>query len=47
MKQAVQNFNLERFNLKKLSEVEVRKQYLIKILNRCADLENLKYIART
>jgi hypothetical protein len=30
-----------RFNLKKLSEIEVRKEYHIKISNRFADLENL------
>jgi len=40
-KKAAQNFDVERFNLKKLSELEVRKQYQIKILNRFADLENL------
>jgi hypothetical protein len=32
---------VERFNLKKLSELEVRKQYQIKISNRFAALENL------
>jgi hypothetical protein len=41
MKQAAQTFYMERFNLKKLSELEVRKQYLIKISNRFAALENL------
>jgi hypothetical protein len=41
MKQAAQNFDVKRFNLKKLSELEVRKQYQIKILDRFADLENL------
>jgi hypothetical protein len=40
-KQGVQKFDAERFNLKKLSELEVRKQYQIKISNRFADLENL------
>jgi hypothetical protein len=40
-KQAAQKFDAERFNLKKLSELEVRKQYQIKILNRFAALENL------
>jgi len=34
-------FDLERFNLKKLSELEVRKQCQIKISNRFAALENL------
>jgi hypothetical protein len=34
-------FDLERFNLKKLSELEVRKQCQIEILNRFAALDNL------
>jgi hypothetical protein len=41
IKQAAQKFDAERFNLKKLSELEVRKQYQIKISNRFAALENL------
>jgi hypothetical protein len=40
-KQAAQNFDAERFNLKKLSELEIRKQYQLKISNRFAALENL------
>jgi hypothetical protein len=32
---------VERFNLKKLSELEVRKQYKVKISKRFAGLENL------
>jgi hypothetical protein len=40
-KQVAQNFVAERFNLKNLSELEVRKQYQIKISNRFAALENL------
>jgi hypothetical protein len=40
-KQAAQNFDGERFNLKKLKELEVRKQYQIEITNRFAALENL------
>jgi len=40
-KQAAQKFDSERFNLKKLSELQVRKQYHIKISNRFAALENL------
>ena len=32
---------MERFNLRKLSELEVRKQYHIKISNRVSVLENL------
>jgi hypothetical protein len=34
-------FYVERFNLKKLSELKIRKQYQIKISNRFAALENL------
>jgi hypothetical protein len=41
IKKAAQKFDAERFNLKKLSELEVRKQYQIKISNRFAALENL------
>jgi hypothetical protein len=40
-KQTAQKFDAERFNLKKLSELEVRKQYQLKISNRFAALENL------
>jgi len=40
-KQATQKFNGERFNLRKLNELEVRKQYQIEITNRFAALENL------
>jgi hypothetical protein len=40
IKQAAQKFDAERFNLKKLSELEVRKQYQIQISNRFAALEN-------
>ena len=32
---------MERFNLRKLSELEVRKQYQIEIANRFVALENL------
>jgi hypothetical protein len=41
IKQAAQTFDAERFNLKNVSELEVRKQYQIKISNRFAVLENL------
>jgi hypothetical protein len=34
-------FHVERFNVRKLSELEVKKQYQIKISNRFAALENL------
>ena len=40
-KQAVQRFDGERFNLRKLNELEVRKQYQTEITNRFAALENL------
>jgi len=40
-KPAVQKFDGERFNLRKLNTQEVRKQYQIKILNMFAALENL------
>jgi hypothetical protein len=40
-KQEVQKFDVERFNLRKLDELEVRKQYVMKISNRFAALENL------
>jgi hypothetical protein len=41
IKQAAQKFDAERFNLKRLSELDVRKQYQINISNRFASLENL------
>ena len=40
-KQAAQRFDGERFNLRKLNELEVRKKYQIEITNRFAYLENL------
>jgi hypothetical protein len=40
-KQPAQKFDVERFNLKNLSELEVRKQYQLKISNRFAAVENL------
>jgi len=40
-KEAAQRFGGERFNLRKLNELEVRKQYRIEISNRFAALENL------
>jgi len=39
-KQGAQTFGGERFNLRKLNELEVRKKYLIEITNRFAALEN-------
>ena len=42
-KQAAQKFEGERLNLRKLNELEVRKQYQIKISNRFATLKNFSY----
>jgi len=39
-KQAAQKFDVERFNLRKLSELEFIKQYQIWISNRFAVLQN-------
>ena len=41
VRQIARKFDGERFNLRNLKEVEVRKQYLIEITNRFAALENL------
>jgi hypothetical protein len=42
-KQSAQKFNVEKYNLRKLNELEVRKQYqIIKISKRFAALENLR-----
>jgi hypothetical protein len=40
-KEAAQKFCWERFNLRKLNELEVRKERHIEITNRFAALENL------
>ena len=40
-KQAAQKYDGERFNHRKLNELEVRKQYQIEITNKFAALENL------
>jgi lipoate-protein ligase A len=37
----MQNFDLERFDLKKLSDVEIKEKYQVEISNRVAALENL------
>jgi hypothetical protein len=42
-KKAVEKVDVERFNLKKLNELEVGKQYPIKISKRFAASQNLKY----
>jgi hypothetical protein len=42
-KQEAQKFDRKRFNLMKLNELEVRKQYHTEITNRFAALQNLSY----
>ena len=41
VKEAAQRFDSQRFNLRKLNELGVRKQYQIEITNSFAALENL------
>jgi hypothetical protein len=41
LKRARQKFDLERFNLKKLDDVEVKEKYQVEISNRFAALERL------
>jgi hypothetical protein len=40
-KRARQKFDLERFDLKKLDDVEIKKKYQVEISNRSAALESL------
>jgi hypothetical protein len=40
-KQTMHKFHMERFNLKKLNEVEDKEQYQVEISRRFAALENL------
>jgi hypothetical protein len=40
---AAQRFDVERYNLRWLNELEFRKQYQIEITNRFAAVENLIY----
>jgi len=40
-KQAAQKFDVDRVNIRKLPESEVRKHYQINISNKFAPLENL------
>jgi hypothetical protein len=40
-KRVAQKFDVERFNFRKLNDLEVRKKFKIKILNRFAASENL------
>jgi hypothetical protein len=42
-KQTTQKFDMERFNLKKIDEVEGKEQYLVEISLRFAAMENLDY----
>jgi hypothetical protein len=41
-KQAAQKVDMERFNLKKLNEGDVKEQYQVTIRNKFAALENLR-----
>ena len=41
-KQAAQTLDMERFVIRKLSELEVRRQYQVKISNRFAASENVR-----
>jgi DNA repair ATPase RecN len=43
-KQAVQKIDMERFNLKKLNERDVKEQYQVTIRNKFPALENLEDI---
>jgi hypothetical protein len=40
-KRARQNFDLERFDLKKLNDIEIKEKYQVEISNRFAALESL------
>jgi hypothetical protein len=40
-KQSSHRFHMERFNLKKLNEVEGKEQYCVEVSNRFAALEDL------
>jgi hypothetical protein len=44
-KQRSRRFHMERFNLKKLKEVEGKEQYCIEVSNRFAALEDLNTLA--
>jgi hypothetical protein len=41
-KQAAQKTDMDRFNLKKLNEEEVKEQYQVIIMNKFEALENLR-----
>jgi hypothetical protein len=40
-KQVLQKFDMERFNLKKLNDMEVKEEYQVKFSNRFEGFENL------
>jgi hypothetical protein len=40
-KQVAQIFDVKRFNLRKITELEIRKNYRVKILNSFVVMENL------
>jgi hypothetical protein len=40
-KRVAQKFDMQRFDLRKLNDVEVKEQYQVKITNRFAALEKL------
>jgi hypothetical protein len=40
-KQLRQNFDLERFELRKLNDIEIKEKYQLEISNRTVALENL------
>jgi hypothetical protein len=42
-KQVIHRVHMERFNFKKLNEVEGKEQYHVEISNRFTDLENLRH----
>jgi hypothetical protein len=44
-KQTTHRFRMERFNLKKLNEIEGKEEYRVEISNRFADLKNLDVVA--
>ena len=46
-KQAAQRLDRQRFNLSKLNDLEIRKQYQIDITNRFVALENIKENIKT
>jgi hypothetical protein len=43
-KRAARKIDTERFNVKKLNEGDVKKEYQVTVRNKCVPLENLEYI---